>query len=153
MPLEWLSLFGSLPEIITGLSKKARTNVVTKRLLISELKNNLKHFKTAKRNNFNYSQLIAILANVEIIEARRNGFRFSKVKGGAITNIVIKDKRNKRYIGKDCEWLFHSISDKILELKAIYALNPLTNLDKSNMPLQFSNLFYKMKLLAEFINV
>ena len=152
MAWEWLSLIGSLPDIITGISKKSRTNVVTKKLLLSELKNNLKHFKTAHRNSFNYIQLISIISNSEIIEARRNGFRFSKIKNGSIIKEIVQDKRNEKYIGKDCEWLFHNISDKITELKAIYNLNPLPNLSKSNMTLQFSNLFYKMKLLADFIN-
>ena len=152
MAWEWLSLIGSLPEVITGLTKKTRTNVATKKLLISELKNNLKHFNTAYRNNFNHAELITILSNAEIIEARINGFQFSKVKGGTITELIVQDIRNERYIGKDCEWLFHSISDKILELRAIYNIQPLPNLDKSNMTLQFSNLFFKMKLIADFIN-
>ena len=42
MAWEWLSIISSLPEIITGLSKKSRTNNVTKKLLLSELKNNPK---------------------------------------------------------------------------------------------------------------
>ncbi len=49
MEWEWLSLMGSLPELINGLSKKSRTNEVTAKLLISELKNNLKHLNTAKK--------------------------------------------------------------------------------------------------------
>jgi hypothetical protein len=152
MAWEWLSLIGSLPEVINGLTIKQRTNVVTKKLLISELKNNLKHFNTANSNSFNHTQLITILSNAEIMEARRNGFQFSKVKEGTITKLILQDKRNERYIGKDCEWLFHSISDKILELKAIYNIQPLPNLDNSNMTLQFSNLFFKIKLIADFIN-
>jgi hypothetical protein len=152
MTWEWFSLVGSLPEIITGLSKKARTNVVTKQLLISELSNNLKHFKTAKKNNFSYSQLITIISNTEIINARRCGFRFSKVQRGKVTDEIIYDKRNERYIDKDCEWLFLNISDKISELKELYNLQPPPNLDNSNMTLQFSNLFFKMRLLADFIN-
>jgi hypothetical protein len=152
MTWEWLSLIGSLPEIITGLNKKAKTNVVVKKLLISELKNNLKHFKTAKKNNFSQTQLITIICNTTMISAISNGFRFSKVKNGIITIDIIHDKRNLRYVGKDCEWLFQSISDKISELKTIYSLDPLPSLDNSNMTLQFSNLFFKMKLLADFIN-
>jgi hypothetical protein len=152
MAWEFLTLIGNIPELIANLGKKARTNDVTKKLLISELKNNLKHFKTAKRNNFTHTQLITILSNTQIIEARRNGFRFSKVKRGLINEVNINDKRNKRYIGKKSEWLFHNISDKISELKAIYSIEPLPNLDNSNMSLQISNLFFKMKLLADFVN-
>lgn len=81
------------------------------------MKNNLKNFKIAKKNSSNHSQLITIPSNSEIIEGGRNGFRFSKVKG-TITKLIVQDVRNESSIGKNCIWLFHSISDKILELKA-----------------------------------
>ncbi len=152
MAWEWLPIISSLSEIIMGLNKKSRSNNVTKKFLISELGNNLKHYKTAQRNNFDQKQLISIICNSEIIKALRKGFNFSKVKKGEITKIIVKDRRNEKYVGRDCEWLFLNISDKISELKAIYSISPPPDLKKSNMTLQFSNLFYKMKLLAEFIN-
>jgi hypothetical protein len=150
MAWEWFTLIGSLPELLRELGRKTRTNNATKKLLLSELRNNLKHFNTAEKNQFSPQQLVSILSNTEILAARHSGFDFGKIRKGHI--IASEDKRNSKYLSKDCEWMFLNISDKIVELKAIYSLQPFPDLSHSNIQLQLSNLFYKMKLLAEFIN-
>ena len=93
-----------------------------------------------------------MLKNDRIQKARETRFVFSILKRGDIGCEHVKDDRNKRYIGKNCEWLFKNIDEKIDDLrnqkKYHESLNKIPN---STIALQFSNLFYKMKLLAEFI--
>ncbi|MEI6312672.1 MAG: hypothetical protein WCP57_10470 [Bacteroidota bacterium] len=151
MPIEWIALVKELPSLIKDLGGLITSSRATKNLLLSELKNNLKQFENAKKAPLSYDQLITILSNEQMLVARKSGFAFSLIKIGRIQEKHIIDKRNKRYIGKDCEWLFISISDKIDELKKIQSQKSLNEIDKLNIPLQFSNLFFKMKLLAEFI--
>lgn len=151
MSVAWLSILKELPGLIKDLGGIITSSRAQKKLLLSELKNNLKQFENAKRAKLNYDQLIDILSNVQIESARKSGFVFSLIKIGKVQETHIKDKRNKRYVGKDAEWLFISISDKIDELKKLKSQVTLENQEKLNIPLQFSNLVYKMKLLAEFI--
>lgn len=140
-----------IPEILSSLGKVVVKNRSTQKLLLDELKRNLKHFENASKIGLNNDQLIQILSNHEITKAKEIGFVFSLVKLGRIQNKYIKDKRNARYKGKDCEWLFSSISNKIEELKSLNSVKKLDGIKELNLKLQFSNLFYMMKLLAEFI--
>lgn len=140
-----------IPEILSSLSKVVVKNRSTQKLLLDELKRNLKQFENATKIGFNHEQLIQVLSNNEITKANENGFVFSLVKLGRIQNKHIKDKRNARYKGKDCEWLFSSISNKIEELKSLNSAKRLDAITELNIKLQFSNLFFKMKLIAEFI--
>ncbi len=151
MPIEWLAVVKELPSLIKELGGLITSSRATKNLLLSELKNNLKQFENAKKAHLSYDQLITIVSNEQMLVARKSGFTFSLIKIGRIQEKHIIDKRNKRYIGKDCEWLFISISDKIDELKKLQSQKSFDEIDELNIPLQFSNLFFKMKLLAEFI--
>ncbi len=152
MALEWIVIFKELPKLIKDLGALANNSRATKKLLLSELKNNLKQFENAKKISLNYDELITILSNEQIVEARKKGFVFSLIKIGKVQYEHIKDKRNNRYKGRDCEWLFVSISEKIDELKKLQSQRSLNNLKKLNIGRQLSNLLYKMKLLTQFLN-
>ncbi|HKZ66162.1 MAG TPA: hypothetical protein VJ111_07400, partial [Chitinophagaceae bacterium] len=62
------------------------------------------------------------------------------------------DDRNKKYIGWDTEKLIDKVDEKIEELKNIKKMNgsSVENV-KNNVSLMLSNLYYRMKLLADFI--
>ena len=152
MALDWIIIFKELPKLIKDLGGLINNSRATKNLLLSEVKNNLKQFENAKKVSLTYDELIKILSNEKIIEARRTGFVFSLIKIGTIQSKHIKDKRNNRYKGKDCEWLFVSMSDKIDELKKLQSQRSLNNLKELNIGRQLSNLLYKMKLLTQFLN-
>jgi hypothetical protein len=152
MSFEWIVIFKELPMLIKDLGGLTNRSRATKNLLLSELKNNLKQFENAKRIGLTYEELIKILSNEQIVEARKKGFVFSLIKFGKIQDKHIKDKRNNRYKGKDCDWLFVSICDKINELKQLQTQRSLSNLKELNIGRQLSNLLYKMKLLTQFIN-
>ena len=152
MALEWIVIFKELPKLIKDLGGLINNSRATKNLLLSELKNNLKQFENAKKVSLTYDELIKILSNEKIIEASRTGFVFSLIKIGKVQHKHIKDNRNNRYKGKDCEWLFVSISEKIDELKKLQSQRSLNNLKELNIGRQLSNLLYKMKLLTQFLN-
>lgn len=152
MEFEWIVIFKELPILIKDLGGMTKRSRATKNLLLSELKNNLKQFENAKKISLTYEELIKILSNEQIIEARKKGFVFSIMKVGKVQDKHIKDLRNIRYKGKDCEWLFVSICDKINELKQLQTQRNLSNLKELNIGRQLSNLLYKMKLLTQFIS-
>jgi len=151
MAFEWLSLVKELPSLIKDLGGLITSSRSTKKLLLSELSNNLKQFENVRKVKLTYDELIEILSNERIFQARKDGFVFSLVKIGKVQKKHIKDRRNERYLGKDCEWLFINISDKIDELKKLKTQKSLATIKELNIALQFSNLLYKMKLLTEFI--
>ena len=153
MALEWLSSIKGIADIIASLSKIIKSNSATKDLLIKELKLNIKAFEIAQQDRIiDYDKLLLLLNNERINKARQSKFNFSTIKKGKIENRHVKDIRNKRYIDKNCGWLFKNIDDKIDELRITKQYhNTLKNIERKYVALQFSNLFFKMKLLAEFI--
>ncbi len=153
MAFDWLSGVKDIAELIASLGNLVKNNRATKDLLIRELKINLKAFETAQKSKMiDYDRLLELLKNTQIKKAREERFTFQTIKRGSLEDTHIKDSRNSRYMGKNCEWLFKNIDEKIEDLvnqkKYHGSLNQIEN---ANIPLQFSNLFYKMKLLADFL--
>ena len=154
MAFEWLASIKNIAEIVGSLGELAKNNRATKDMLIRELKLNIKAFETAQKNKtVNYDKLLLLLKNERIQKARESKFTFLTIKKDVIGSKHIRDTRNKKYLGKNCEWLFKNIDEKIDDLRNQKQYHTsLENIDNSIIALQFSNLFYKMKLLAEFIN-
>jgi hypothetical protein len=96
--------------------------------------------------------MIDLLSNEAIKEAIKNNFKFKKLKAGPIEPYHIFDERNKKYTGWDAEKLIDKIDEKIEELKIIKKMNG-NSVDKvkNNISLMMSNLYYRMKLLADFL--
>ena len=79
-------------------------------------------------------------------------FSFKKLKPGVLEDRHIKDDRNKKYKGWTTEKLIDKIDEKITELKNIKKLNNgSVTKAKNNIPMMMSNLYYRMKLMADFI--
>lgn len=154
MTWTWLSNILEISEIIKSLNTLISGNRAMKDALLRELKINLHAYKIAQENDLvDYDKLFDLLKNDKIIEARESQFVFSSIKTGKIKEHHIKDTRNQRYVGKDVSWLFKNIDEKIEDLRnqKVY-YDSLNQVKSSNIGLQFSNLFYKMKLLVDFIN-
>jgi hypothetical protein len=93
-----------------------------------------------------------MLSNESIKEAIKSNFKFKKLRIGVIRSSQVSDERNKKYIGWDAEKLIDKIDEKIEELKDIKKMNGGSIVKaKNNLPLMLSNLYYRMKLLADFI--
>lgn len=153
MEWEWLKTgIGPLKDLVSFLNKEGKTNDVIKKQVIRELRNNLNIFHNGYLNNFSQDVIIEMLGNEAIKDAIRENFKFKKLKPGRIEPYHIYDERNKRYSGWEAEKLIDKIDEKIEELKNIRKMNggTITGV-KNNISLMLSNLFYRMKLLADFI--
>ncbi|MBP6687596.1 MAG: hypothetical protein KA160_07025, partial [Lacibacter sp.] len=97
-------------------------------------------------------KIIDLLSNDAIQEAIKQNFAFKKLKAGSIEPYHIYDDRNKKYSGWTSERLIDKIDEKIVELKILKKMNN-GSVEKlrNNVPLMISNLYYRMKLLADFI--
>jgi len=153
MNLEWLKTgIGPLKDLLTFLNKEGKTNDVLKKQVIRELRNNLNIFHNTFLNNVSSDVMIDMLSNEAIKDAIKDNFKFKKLKAGCIEPYHVFDDRNKKYIGWDGEKLVDKIDEKIEELKIIKKMNG-NSVEKvnNNVSLMLSNLYYRMKLLADFI--
>ena len=153
MNLDWIKTgISPLTDLISFLNKKSQTNDVLKKRLLMELRDNLNIFKNAFLNKTSYDKVIDLLNNEAIQDAIKANFPFRKLKGGVILAQQVHEDRNKKYQGWTAEQLVDKIDEKIIELKNIKKLNGGTIKDvRNNIPLMMSNLYYRLKLLAEFI--
>lgn len=153
MQLEWLKTgIGPLKDLLAFLNKEIKTNDVLKKQVIRELRNNLNIFHNAYLNNISQDIMIDMLTNDAIKDAIKNNFKFKKLKAGEIKSNYIYDERNKKYIGWNAEKLTDKIDEKIEELKNIKKMNGNSvEKAKNNISLMLSNLYFRMKLLADFI--
>jgi hypothetical protein len=125
---------------------------VLKKQVIRELRDNLNIFSNAYKNNNSPDVMIDLLSNEAIKEAIKNNFKFRKLRTGTIEPYHVFDERNKKYIGWNADKLIDKIDEKIEELKNIRKMNGgSVEKVKNNISLMLSNLYYRMKLLADFI--
>ncbi len=153
MNLEWLKTgIGPLKDLLTFLTKEGKTNDVLKKQIIRELRNNLNIFHNAFLNEVSQDVMIDLLSNEHIKKGIENNFAFNKLKKGRIEPYHIFEDRNKKYIGWEAEKLVEKIDEKIEELKNIKKMNGNSvGKVKNNVAMMLSNLYYRMKLLADFI--
>lgn len=153
MNLEWLKTgIGPLKDLLVFLNKEGKTNDILKKQVIRELRNNLNIFHNAFLNGVSADLMIDMLENEMIKKAVGENFKFRKLKAGTIEPYHVHDDRNKKYIGWDAEKLTDKIDEKIEDLKSIKKMNKGTVEGvKNNISLMLSNLFFRMKLLADFI--
>jgi len=151
--MDWLNTgIAPLKDLLAFLYKKSKTNDVHKKQLIMELRNNLNVFKNGFLNNAPYDMMIDLLANEAIQTAIKENFSFKKLKAGTIPANYVFDERNKKYIGWTAERLIDKIDEKIVELKNIKKMNNNSVKDvKNNISLMMGNLYFRMKLMADFI--
>lgn len=153
MNLEWLKTgIGPLKDLLAFLNKESKTSDVIKKQLIRELRNNLNIFHNGYRNRVSADVLIGMLSNEAIQQAVKNNFRFRKLKAGRIEPYHVADERNRKYIGWEAGKLVDKIDEKIEELRNIQKMNGGTVVGaENNTAMMLSNLYYRMKLLADFI--
>lgn len=153
MNMEWIKLsIAPVKDLISFLHTKAKTTDVVKRQLFIELRDNLNVFSNGFLNESPYDNIIDLLSNAAIQQAIKENFSFNKLKKGTIEYKHIKDDRNKKYKGWNAEKLIDKIDEKITELKNIKKLNNgSVSKAKNNIPMMMSNLYFRMKLLADFI--
>jgi uncharacterized protein YllA (UPF0747 family) len=152
-PMEWFnSSIAPLKDLLAFLYKKSKTNDVNKKQVIIELRDNLNVFKNGFINQSPYDMMIDLLSRDAIQSAIKENFSFKKLRAGNIQASIIYDERNKKYAGWTAEKLVDKIDEKIVELKNIKKMNHDSVKDvRNNISLMMSNLYFRMKLLADFI--
>lgn len=153
MNLDWLKVgISPLKDILDFLYRKSQTNDVQKKQVIMELRDNLNVFKNGFVNKIPYDTMIDCLSNEAIHHAVQANFIFSNLKSGRIEAHHILNDRNKKYAGWTSEKLMDKIDEKIIELKNIKKMNNGSVKEiNTNISLIMSNLYYRMKLMADFI--
>ncbi len=143
---------GPLKDLLTFLNSEGKTTDVLKKQVIRELRNNLNIFHNAYLNKVSPDIMIELLSNESVKKAVEANFKFKKLKPGRIEPYHIRDDRNKKYLGWEADKLIDKIDEKIEELKNIKKMNGGSVATvKNNISLMLSNLYYRMKLLADFI--
>jgi hypothetical protein len=152
-PMEWFnSSIAPLKDLLAFLYKKSKTNDVNKKQVIIELRDNLNVFKNGFINQSPYDMMIDLLSRDAIQSAIKENFSFKKLRAGIIRASIIYEERNKKYTGWTAEKLVDKIDEKIVELKNIKKMNHDSVKDvRNNISLMMSNLYFRMKLLADFI--
>ena len=117
-----------------------------------ELRNNLNMFKNGFSSDVPYDNMIDLLTNDAVQAAVKKNFSFKKLRAGQIEYKDVFDERNKIYLGWTAERLSDKIDEKIVELRMIKKMNG-GSVEKvsNNISLMMSNLYFRMKLLADFI--
>lgn len=146
-------VFGSGFELYDFLSKKAKVKNVTRRLLIRELRNNLKRLEYRNNNGVNRVVLIERLENSSIIKAIESGFNFNSIApkqkiDSSTINII---KQAIRYEGWDADKIINSIDEKIISLKEANVLYDDINSAPINITSRLNNLYILMILLSVLI--
>ena len=149
-----ISTIDELRNILSLLSTKSKSKNIHKKLIIRELRDNIKKYINVFKNKLSNDLLIDNISNTEIKNAIKDNFNFNKLTRGTISENLIKEPRNKKYIGWTAAKLTDKIDEKTEELKSLKQLNNGTveNLLKTRINLMLSNQFFRMKLLARFIN-
>lgn len=153
MTWNWLSsTVAPLQQLIGFLHKESKSSDVTRKQVLMELRDNLNLYKEAYENTGTYDNLIDLLSNEAYRTAIRENFAFKKIKPGKIQKTHIRDERNLRYLGWTTEKLLDKIDEKIQALKNLKKLNN-GSVEKISprVTLKLSNLYFRMKLMAEFI--
>jgi hypothetical protein len=153
MNLDWLKTgIGPLKDLLAFLNKEGKTADILKKQVLRELRNNLNIFHNAHLNNVPADVMIDMLGNEAIKKAMDENFKFKKLKPGNIEPYHVFNERNKKYIGWNADKLIDKIDEKIEELKNIKKMNKgSVGGVNNNISLMLSNLYYRMKLLADFI--
>ncbi|MDX2047667.1 MAG: hypothetical protein SFU87_12835 [Chitinophagaceae bacterium] len=150
---QWLSsTVNPLQQLIGFLHRKSETNDVLKKQIIIELRDNLNVFRNGFINQVSYDKIIDLLGNDAYRNAIKQNFNFKKLKEGKLEAKHIHDERNKRYMGWTAEKLMDKIDEKIQEMKNIKKMNGgSVEKIKNNIAIKLSNLYFRIKLMADFI--
>ena len=139
-------------ELIPFLSEKAKNSGKQKKLVIRELRDNLNTLKNGYKHRLPADVIVDTLSNSAYRNALEENFDFNKIRKGELQTFEISDKRNMRYLCWTMERLLDKIDEKIEELKQLKKMSgSLDALEGANISLMLSNLYFRMKLAAEFM--
>ena len=148
-----LEITNVLTKLISKYSSSKKESDIMNKLLLMELQANIRSFENAKKaGKVNYDKLVSQLKVTEIMNGIKQGHDFKSMRKGTVQQADVVEKRNNRYVGENMEYLFEGIRKKIGDLKDLKKhYSTFEKVPKSNVTLKFSNLFFQMKLIVDFL--
>ena len=141
-----------ISDLIPYLSEKAKNSGKQKKLVIRELRDNLNTLKNGYKHKLSADVIVETLRNDAYRQALEENFDFNKIRRGELQEFEISDKRNLRYLGWTMERLLDKIDEKVEELKQLQKMTgSLAKLENTNVSLMLGNLYFRIKLAAEFM--
>jgi hypothetical protein len=136
-------IFGSGFELYDFLSKKARVRNTTKRLLLREIRNNLKRLEHRNMEGASKNLIIQKLENESVLAAIQVGFDFKKLAPGKKVDSSIAEnfKPAKKYIGWNSDKIMLSVDEKITNLKELIEIYDSANVKNLNLTSRLNNLY------------
>lgn len=148
-------VFGSGLELYSFLTKKAKVKNAIKRLLIRELRNNLKRLEHRNNKGVNRGVLIDKLQNETLLNAIEEGFNLNSLasKQKVDAKVIAVFKKAERYEGWNAEKLMLSIDEKIVSLKE--TIEFYDNIDQApiNLTSRLNNLYILLVLMSLLIKI
>lgn len=146
-------IFGSAFELYGFLSQKSKSRNATKRMLLREIRNNIKRLEHRNRKGVNRHILIQKLENTSLIAALDQDFSFNKLCPGQKVNpaMLTQFAPAEKYAGWDANRLMNSIDEKIVQLKELSELYSPEGIKAINLTQRLNNLFAQLLLVSVLI--
>ncbi len=146
-------IFGSAFELYGFLSQKSKSKNAAKRMLIREIRNNIKRLEHRNRNGINRLMLIQKLENASLLAALEQDFSFNKLCPGQKVNpsSLAHFSPAEKYAGWDADRLMNSIDEKIVQLKELSELYTNEGINAINLTLRLNNLYAQLILVSVLI--
>ena len=136
-------------DVYKFLTLKSKSNIVYKRMILREIRDNIKRLELRNRKGVSLNVLISKLQNENIVNAMEDNFNFNRLAGEAKLEITdqLPDRMNK-YLDWDCKRLVYSIDEKITSLKDIPDMFPGEEGKGINVMARLNNLYIQCILVV-----
>lgn len=132
------------------LTLKAQNKSATKKLLLREIRDNLKLLEHRNKSGVDRLALIKKLNNSSLLKAISENYNFKNLaKKQRITKeILLRLPKAKKYQNWDAEGLLNSIDEKIIAIKSLPDLYPILENAPINLTSRLDNLYLQLILIS-----
>jgi hypothetical protein len=143
-------LFGSGFDLYKFLSQHSKSRNSYKRLIIRELRNNLRRLEHRNNKGVNRSAIIEKLENTSIVTAITEDFNLNKIapKQHIDKELIGKIKEAKRFKNWNADKVLLSIDEKIVVLKELNKFYENLDVAPINITQRLNNLYVLCVLLT-----
>lgn len=142
----------SLKELIQFLNTRAKSKDLIQNNLLRELRDNLRLLEHRNNEGVNRKELVYALKTKAIEAAFEKNFNFNRVvHNHTLSNKLLVDPSQAKYVGWDARRFFYSIEGKIHELKNLFTIYPDVAVAPVNITLRLNNLFFQLMQCSAFI--
>lgn len=145
-------IFGSGFDLYRFLTDKARSKNSLSKLVIREIRDNIKRLEHRNKEGVNREKLIEMLSNERYLDAVSSGYNFNRLCGNQDVDAeLIKTLPSaKKYQGWKMEQILNSIDEKIVSLRELPSLYSSLEASGLNITARLNNL-YLLLVLAGYL--